>query len=191
MTAASITPSHISRAYQSQAPRAAASGENSHKSAVSDGRRVEDAVEISSAGLLSSEVLSILTPIEINPQALQAKSAAFNADLGKRFQAAGINTDQPINLFTDFQGQVKLRGDHPDKAKIEALFANDAELSNQFRHLSAASTLHKAVEEHMAFAQDYEQNQQAAIARHAHLFSGGKLSAAYSFTDDEWDFSRV
>lgn len=191
MSIANIASANAAGLYKSHGGTERSTGVNPQKTGVSAGRRVEDSVEISGAGLLSSEALSILTPIEINPHALRAKSAAFNAELGKRFQAAGIDTDKPIELITNNQGQVRLANDHPDKAKIEALFDNDSELSNQYRHLSAASSLHKAVEEHMAFAKDYEQDPIAAVARHAHLFSGGKLSATYRYGDDEWDISRA
>ncbi len=190
MTAASISPAHIARAYQSPLPRTDQSDETPQKTGASSGRRVADSVEISQAGLLSSELLGTLTPIGLNPKALKAESAAFHRDLGNKFLMAGIDTKRPITLAVDFQGQVKVKGDHPDKAKIEAMFNNDSELSNRFRRLSAASTLQKAVEQHMAFARDYEQNPQAAIAKHAHLFSGRKLTADYQFADDSWDFRR-
>ena len=117
-------------------------------------------------------------------KSFEAASAAFNDRLGSLFRAAGIDTAQPIDLRSDSQGHVRVVNDHPDKEKIEALFADDPELANQFRGLSAMAALLKAAEEHAEFARAYEADPQAALRRFGHLFAGNRDDVTFRFSDD-------
>ncbi|MTJ00084.1 MAG: hypothetical protein FH752_15835 [Marinobacter adhaerens] len=56
----------------------------------------------------------------------------YEKKLANAFSNAGIDTSQPISLSTDYQGKVIVKGDHPDKDRIEAMFAEDKDLRNGF-----------------------------------------------------------
>lgn len=73
----------------------------------------------------TSNTLNGLPPIEL-----------FNADdvaeyeekLANAFAKAGIDTSQEIDLAFDYEGNVYVKNDHPDKEKIEQLFKEDRDL---------------------------------------------------------------
>jgi hypothetical protein len=107
-------------------------------------------------------------------QFFQEKSADFQKEVNLRLTSMGVDTSQPLDLNTDANGRVKVVGDHPDKDKIEAMFADDPELSNQFRQISSTGSFIKACEDYVEFAADYAQDPKAAVAKHAHMFSALK-----------------
>jgi hypothetical protein len=100
------------------------------------------------------------------------KSAAFEEDVRNRLNAIGVDATQTLELTTDSQGKVRVLGDNPDKEKIEAMFADDPELANDFRQVSSTGSFIKACEAHVEFAADYANDPKAAVAKHWHLFSG-------------------
>ncbi len=102
------------------------------------------------------------------------KSAAFQSEVRNRLNAAGLDATRTLELTSDREGKVRVAGDHPDKEKIEAMFADDPELSNDFRQISATGSLIKACEAHVEFAADYAKDPKAAVAKHWSLFSGIK-----------------
>ncbi|WP_448204076.1 hypothetical protein [Azospirillum sp. sgz302134] len=69
---------------------------------------------------------------------LKEKTAAFADTLNRRFTLADVDTRIPVQLDVASDGSVTVRGDHPDKAKIERLFAEDKDLANQYREIAGA-----------------------------------------------------
>ena len=55
---------------------------------------------------------------------------AYQKQLMQELSSRGIDTDYPIELGFDYEGRVVVKNDHPDKAAIEAVFAEDPELRN-------------------------------------------------------------
>lgn len=55
---------------------------------------------------------------------------AYQKQLMQELSSRGIDTDYPMDLGFDYQGRVVVKNDHPDKAAIEAVFAEDPELRN-------------------------------------------------------------
>jgi hypothetical protein len=102
------------------------------------------------------------------------KAADFQSEVRNRLNAMGVDATQTLDLSTDRQGNVRVANDHPDKERIEAMFADDPELSNDFRQISATGSLINAAEAHIEFAADYAKDPKAAVAKHWHLFSGFK-----------------
>lgn len=100
------------------------------------------------------------------------KSATFESEVRNRLNAIGVDATQTLELTTDKQGKVRVLGDNPDKEKIEAMFADDPELANDFRQISGTGSFIKACEAHVEFASDYANAPKAAVAKHWHLFSG-------------------
>lgn len=75
-------------------------------------------------------------PMPKSAQEVRAETAALAEDLQKRLVRAGVDTDVPVTLDVAQDGSIVVRGDHPDKAKIERLFAEDPDFANQYRKVS-------------------------------------------------------
>jgi hypothetical protein len=92
-------------------------------------------------------------------ESLQKKMVDFSSIIGKKFQEAGINvTPEPV-LISDSEGHIRVAGSHPDKSKIEQLFADNPELQQQFVKISSDSTLLRGAEHYSSFVKDYERLQ--------------------------------
>ena len=112
----------------------------------------------------------VITGDEMRMELADAK-AAYRNRLQEVLSANGIDPSQPLGLTSDAQGQVRVVGDHPDKARIEALFAEDATLTQAFHRASSIANMLAHAEEAIAFHQAYDQDPQAAVARYAYLFN--------------------
>jgi len=67
-------------------------------------------------------------------------NAHFSALLALRLSQAGIGTS-PFMLTLDNTGAVRVKGDHPDKARIEQLFLNDKTLANDYRGIAGSNDM--------------------------------------------------
>jgi hypothetical protein len=105
---------------------------------------------------------------------LVARTSALGKELLGRMRAAGVDTSRPIDLEPDTSGHVRVVNDHPDKAKIEAVFEADEKLANEFRLLSNTASLFRAAAEHLRFAEAHARDPAAAMVQFAHLFDGQK-----------------
>lgn len=103
--------------------------------------------------------------------ALNDAKADYRHRLSAAFSELGIDTSSPLTLQVDTQGRVVVAGDHPDKARIEARFADDDKLANAFKQILSLSQMLAHGEEAIAFHQAYDLDPQAAVARYAHLFN--------------------
>lgn len=166
--------------------QAAGTAGNQAQSATAPGRSITDIVDLSPRGLfksLFSDGLMLNSDGGVNlTKSFEAASAAFNDRLGNLFRAAGIDTTHPIDLRSDSQGHVRVTNDHPQKEKIEALFADDPELANQFRGLSAVAALLKAAEEHAAFVRAYEADPEAVLRRYEQPFADHRDEVTFRFS---------
>ncbi len=134
-------------------------------------RQVADRVEISDAARGAAGLRESLSSLMSSFGKYQAKFAAFGDELGNKFRAAGVDTGTPVDLRVDDEGRIRVPHAHPDKDGIEKIFAGDSDFANRFRGISAASSLLKAAEDHVAFAAAYRHDPEAAIARYPDLFS--------------------
>ena len=74
---------------------------------------------------------------------IQANVDAFAAELGKVFAEHGIDTNTEVHLRADATGRVVVANDHPDAARIHAVFESNPALAERFQQLSTAMhTLH-------------------------------------------------
>jgi hypothetical protein len=73
---------------------------------------------------------------------------------------------QPFELRVGSTGEILVNDDHPRKAAIERLFADDPELANGVRQISAMSSLLAAIKRHEEFARLYEIDPVAAATQH-------------------------
>jgi|GEM_PF-6057893 len=68
-----------------------------------------------------------LAPIELFNQ---ADVEAYDEHLMETLASRGIDTSKPIDFGFTYDGRVTVKNDHPDKAAIEAAFAEDMDLRN-------------------------------------------------------------
>lgn len=80
----------------------------------------------------------------------------FATNLTKRLQAAGIDTSKSIALTTDSTGAVIAKDGTADKDKIDALFAADPALANEYRKVASTETLRALGTVYQPYARDYQ-----------------------------------
>ncbi|NDV27801.1 hypothetical protein [Desulfovibrio sp. JC010] len=103
---------------------------------------------------------------------LETSTKKFQDDVNVLFLQNDISTDPPVELTTDSSGNVRVKGDHPQKEKIEQLFQDNPDLANDFRGISGLSSLVEAGKEYLEFAKAYEKNPYEAVAKYGHIFNG-------------------
>jgi hypothetical protein len=103
---------------------------------------------------------------------LREKTSALSGEFETLFQKEGIDTSQEAVLQSDMNGKVIVAGNHPDKARIEELFANDPGLTNRFHEVDALASVIRAGREASQFQKEYAVDPEAAVAKYSYLFSG-------------------
>ena len=164
------------RAYTLPRSTTAAAAEKSQESRKFED--IEDPIEISPQGRLASILASGTEGlIGVAPQAdgsvhledMMARLSEISTDLqgvlGNKFRTAGIDTSKPIDLETDSHGNVRVANDHPDKEKIEQIFADDPALANDFRGVQSLQSLVSAAEKHLEFIEAYAADPEGAVAQ--------------------------
>ncbi len=89
----------------------------------------------------AADALGRAPAMDLDPRRLTEETAALGKDLTSRLRALGVDTSIPIDLEIAGDGSIRVRGDHPNKARIEELFAADKELANRYRMIAARQTL--------------------------------------------------
>lgn len=117
---------------------AQASTEGTHGKEVAD--RYSEAVDAIIEQQSSADASSKSTAVENAPILLsdlpplklfnQADVKAYEKQLMSELASRGIDTSQRIDLGIDYQGNVIVKNDHPDKEAIEATFQEDMDLRN-------------------------------------------------------------
>lgn len=74
------------------------------------------------------------------------RTSDFNAKLSTYFAKAKIDGSKPAKLELGEDGRVHVMGSHPDKAKIEAMFAANPELTDDFAKIAGGAKALKEVE---------------------------------------------
>ncbi|BCS90055.1 hypothetical protein [Pseudodesulfovibrio sediminis] len=138
-----------------------------------------DTVTISSEAMAVSKTAANLSargldslPALLTAQELDELSEDVQSRITALFLENDISTDPPVELTVDEQGALRVKGEHPNKDKIEQLLANEKELSNDFRQVAATTEIHEAGARHIEFMKAYEQDPEAALIRFSYLFDG-------------------
>ena len=119
----------------------------------------------------------------------------FERKLQQALLDAGVDVGSEVRLrINPGDGVVEVMDDHPQRVAIEALFANDPNLSSDFRQLVAMNQLLQAADAHRDFAQAYEDNPWQAVSTYRHLFNGQQEAVLHTtFSGDEarFDFQLI
>ncbi|MEL7639929.1 MAG: hypothetical protein AAGU21_09825 [Solidesulfovibrio sp.] len=83
-----------------------------------------------------SDFVSPILKLKSQNEALQQQ---LTQTLAAKFGELGIDTSQTVTLSQDADGRVVVTNDHPDKEKIESLFADTAVLGQAFSALATNS----------------------------------------------------
>ncbi len=78
----------------------------------------------------------------------QADVDLFQQDFRRAMTKAGIDWSGKIDLTINGEGKVLVKGDHPDKYRIEALFEKDSELQQGFVKTEMVHTFRKIQQLH-------------------------------------------
>ncbi|WP_428561764.1 MAG: hypothetical protein ACP59X_19670 [Solidesulfovibrio sp. DCME] len=89
-----------------------------------------------------SDFVSPILKLKSQNEALQQQ---LTQTLASKFEALGIDTSQTITLSQQADGKVVVTNDHPDKEKIESLFADTDVLSQAFSALAQNSASLKSL----------------------------------------------
>lgn len=165
----------------------AASGATSSVASASVAPSVRGEARPSSSAALGLPPLQMLQGADL-PRA----TAEFAADIGKLFRHNGISVPPEAVLGNDSTGRIRVINDHPDKARIERLFADDFDVRNRYMQLASAHRLQRAVEGYAGFVAEYQRLEgdvraqaalvDARIARNAdpfHLAIGPQGATAF------------
>ena len=85
--------------------------------------KVTDKFEQAAADLFELGPLSLPTKADIK---------LFEKNFTRALDKAGVDTTIEIELRANSEGKIEVSNDHPDKDKIEAMFANDSKLQQDF-----------------------------------------------------------
>lgn len=98
--------------------------------------------------------LFALTPLSLPTK---ADVTLFEQNFTRELNKAGVDTRIEIKLRANEEGQVEVMNDHPDKDKIEAMFANDSSLQQDFVRADTYQTLQKLHALHQQWQQKIEE----------------------------------
>ncbi len=76
----------------------------------------------------------------IDPKALPNKVdiALFEENFSRELDKAGVDTRIEIKLKVDFEGNIKVTNDHPDKERIEKIFSDNPDMQQEFMKANMA-----------------------------------------------------
>ncbi|MGL6194184.1 MAG: hypothetical protein ACRC2T_05115 [Thermoguttaceae bacterium] len=98
---------------------------------------------------------------EMLSQMLQVKLQSFQSDFMQKMNAAGVDTSKPIDLQKNDAGNLLVANDHPDKAQIDQILAENPEFAGKFQELSKTAAMSQAL---LAAAADKSSNPFSSIA---------------------------
>ncbi len=142
-------------------------------SVASSGKAGPDTISISAKSrLLSMNDLPLPTAATV-----QALSATLSQDLKALLAGAGIGNEPPVEIDVDDRTmEITVKGDRPDKEKIEALIDSDEKVKNEIRTLAAVSSHTVAMARSAEFQKEYlaSTNAENVVAKYADLFQQQK-----------------
>jgi len=96
---------------------------------------------------------------DLAPLSLPTKAdvTLFEKNFTRALDKAGVDTSIEIKLRANDEGKIEVLNDHPDKDKIEAMFANDSELQQGFVRADTYQTLQKLHALHQQWQQKINQ----------------------------------
>ena len=106
--------------------------------------KVTDKFEQAAADLFELGPLSLPTKADIK---------LFEKNFTRALDKAGVDTTIEIELRANSEGKIEVSNDHPDKDKIEAIFADDFDMQQSFVRADTYQTLQKLHELHQQWQQ--------------------------------------
>ncbi len=89
-------------------------------------------------------------------ESLTHDMAGFSVDIGNVFRNAGVHVPPDPVLSNDYDGNVVVVNDHPDKTTIERLFKDNPELQQRYAKISAGASLLRAGKHYTEFVRQYQ-----------------------------------
>jgi hypothetical protein len=104
---------------------------------------------------------------------VQELSQDFAQEMSRRLTELGIDASRPFELDIARDGRVIVRGQHPDKERIESIFSEDPDFRNDMVKVHVFRNMLEHSQQARAFEREYALNPRAAVAKYSHLFTGG------------------
>jgi hypothetical protein len=123
---------------------------------------------------LPRKLLSDELPKTLNQMRVQYERNLSEVEHALRalWKANDIQTSPPLNLVVAGEGRVIVAGDHPQKAQVEQLLADNPALGDKMATTAAqGATLH-AFERSIKFQKEYARDPIAAVEKFSDLFDG-------------------
>lgn len=139
----------------------------------------EKAARLSAVRLFKYAQGNAVQPDAIKKE-LDEDIATFKKEINKYFKKNGIDTSQSINLECDAEGYLRVTNDHPDKEKIEEIFAGDFDLRNLCVKINGFTEMLETMPETTAFQKAYAANPRLAVAQFSYLFGGNNIDRFYT-----------
>jgi hypothetical protein len=109
----------------------------------------------------------------------------FNRVIKRLFYENDIDTSLPIELGSQYgTGETIVTNNHPDKEKIDQIFREHPEMSNNFKRISNMLEMAELGKESTKFQQAYRQNPQQAVEQYGYLFNT-KLTSTILLEDGQ------
>ena len=103
---------------------------------------------------------------EIAPPAEgEAELNSFLQLVKERLAAAGIDTPLSFEITSEADGNLRIRGNHPQQDEIEAVLRDDPEVIAAFGRLAATQQLAQAARRQLDFAEQYVNDPAGAASR--------------------------
>ena len=78
--------------------------------------------------------------IDVNALPNKVDIALFEENFSRELDKSGVDTRIEIKLEVDFEGNIKVTNDHPDKEKIEKIFSDNPDIQQEFSKANMAKT---------------------------------------------------
>ena len=89
--------------------------------------------------------------------------------LNETLKELGISSDQKISIQTDAEGKVRVSGDLPESSleKLEQALNDHPDFQQHYTKAASSASLVQAAEQYIEFAEAYDKDPQAAVARYS------------------------
>ncbi|MDK9724034.1 MAG: hypothetical protein OEL88_04030 [Sterolibacteriaceae bacterium MAG5] len=180
-SASSAGQASISSAARSRL--AAESGETGSATAVYDTDQGAKSLDIDAYFTPPAGGYLTLPPLLLPSQRnIDALSSHISSALPQVLAENGIPS-APASIAYDDQGKMQLPADYPHADKFRQALEKNPALDRELRTVNALASHRVEIGKSMSFQQEYAAASSAAeaaavVARHAHLFSGGRLASS-------------
>ena len=150
---------------------------------------LDSGTEIPALAFMGSSKDGVIKLPDVETQ-VEIGKEVFQDEFNKWMFKEEVSSIPAIELKTDFQGNVIVAGDHPQKEKIENYFKENDDVANFFKGMTGAKSFIELSKESIEFQKEYAKDPRAAVAKYSHFFSGKyNYDTSLIFSEEGCSFS--